>query len=78
MIVNFNSLYILHAEFHFDGNCRGFTSPMDERKKITKELKRKIGGGGTLIDGIVELQGSHTEVVIKHLKSKGFTQIKKQ
>lgn len=32
---------------------RGLTSPMDERKKLLKELKSKIGGGGTLVEGVV-------------------------
>jgi translation initiation factor 1 (eIF-1/SUI1) len=51
---------------------------MDERKKILKEIKKKIGGGGSLIQGIVELQGSHADVVLKTLKSKGYVQAAKQ
>lgn len=50
---------------------------MDERKKILKDMKKKIGGGGSLIDGIIELQGAHSDVVMKNLKSKGYSQTKK-
>lgn len=55
---------------------RGMTWPMDERKSLLKELKKKLGGGGTLIDGVLELQGSHSEKVLSFLKSKGFTKAK--
>ena len=32
---------------------RGMTSPMDDRKKLLKEMKRKLGGGGSMIEGVV-------------------------
>ena len=51
---------------------------MNERKGILKDLKKKIGGGGSLIEGVIELQGSHADVVLSNLKSKGFIQAKKQ
>lgn len=51
---------------------------MDERKNILKEFKMKIGGGGSLIEGIIELQGAHADVVIKDLKSKGYSQTVKR
>lgn len=57
---------------------RGFLCAMDERKSILKDLKKKIGGGGTLVEGIIELQGSHSDFVVQHLKSKGYTQTVKR
>ena len=55
---------------------RGMTSPMDERKTLLKELKKKLGGGGSLVEGVLELQGSHNEKVLSFLKSKGFSKAK--
>jgi len=57
---------------------RGFLCPMDERKKVLKDIKQKIGGGGALIDGIIEVQGAHSDVVIKMLTAKGYTKTKKR
>jgi translation initiation factor 1 (eIF-1/SUI1) len=34
---------------------RGLTSPMDDRKKLLKEMKSKLGGGGSIIEGVVSL-----------------------
>lgn len=57
---------------------RGFTCAMDERKTIAKELKKKIGGGGSLIEGVIELQGFHSDTVIAILKAKGYSQTAKR
>ena len=32
---------------------RGLTSPMEDRKKLLKEIKKKLGGGGSMIEGVV-------------------------
>jgi translation initiation factor 1 (eIF-1/SUI1) len=56
---------------------RGMTSPMDERKKLLKEMKRAIGVGGTLVDGVLEIQGPHSDKVLSTLKNKGYVQAKK-
>lgn len=55
----------------------GMTSPMDERKKLLKEMKRAIGVGGTLVDGVLEIQGPHSDKVLATLKNKGYVQAKK-
>lgn len=34
---------------------QGLTSTMDDRKKLLKELKSKLGGGGAMIEGVVSL-----------------------
>jgi translation initiation factor 1 len=56
---------------------RGMTSPMEERKVLLKELKTKLGGGGSLVDGVLELQGGHTEKVLQALQAKGYLKAKK-
>ena len=48
------------------------TSPMDDRKKLLKEMKRAIGVGGTLVDGVLEIQGPHSDKVLATLKNKGY------
>jgi len=37
---------------------------------LVKEMKQRIGGGGSLKDGVVILQGDHCDTVIKLLKEK--------
>lgn len=49
---------------------------MDERKKILKEMKGKLGGGGTLVEGVLELQGSHADKILVLMKKKGFLKAK--
>jgi translation initiation factor 1 (eIF-1/SUI1) len=56
---------------------RGMTSPMEDRKVLLKEMKSKLGGGGSMIDGVLELQGSHAAQVLKMLQDKGYNKAKK-
>eukprot|EP00537_Pseudo-nitzschia_pungens_P010549 CAMPEP_0172387552 /NCGR_PEP_ID=MMETSP1061-20121228/4851_1 /TAXON_ID=37318 /ORGANISM="Pseudo-nitzschia pungens, Strain cf. pungens" /LENGTH=312 /DNA_ID=CAMNT_0013117225 /DNA_START=88 /DNA_END=1026 /DNA_ORIENTATION=+ len=44
----------------------------DERKRLLKKLKARVGGGGTLVEGVLELQGSHAETVLSVLVSEGY------
>lgn len=48
--------------------------PLDETalKKLGKELKKKCGTGGTVKNGVIEIQGDHREVLQKTLVTKGF------
>ena len=50
--------------------------PMKDRKVLLKEMKAKLGGGGTVVDGVLELQGSHADKILDILKSKGYSQAK--
>ena len=34
----------------------------DELKKLAKELKKRCGSGGTVKDGVIEIQGDHYRV----------------
>lgn len=42
-------------------------------KKLAKELKQKCGTGGTIKDGVIEIQGDHRQSLVECLKNKGFT-----
>lgn len=44
-----------------------------ELKKLAKELKQKCGTGGTIKDGVIEIQGDHRQTLVECLKKKGFT-----
>ena len=43
-------------------------------KSVSKELKTKLGTGGTIKDGQIILQGDHREAVKKLLVARGFKQ----
>lgn len=44
----------------------------DELKELLSDLKRRVGAGGTLKDGNIEIQGDFADAVIKELAKKGF------
>ena len=44
----------------------------DELKKLAKELKKRCGSGGTVKDGVIEIQGDHREVLVDVLVRLGF------
>ncbi len=43
-----------------------------ELKRLARELKAKCGSGGTVKDGIIEIQGDHRQKLIDELKAKGW------
>ena len=49
--------------------------PADETalKVLAGELKRRCGTGGTLKDGIIEIQGDHCDLLVAELSRRGFT-----
>jgi len=52
--------------------------PLDEAGLVAlgKELKTACGSGGTVKDGVIEVQGDHRERVIELLKKKGTWTVK--
>lgn len=44
----------------------------DDLKQLAKEFKQKCGTGGTLKDGVIEIQGDHRDQLIELLKVKGW------
>jgi translation initiation factor 1 len=57
---------------------RGMKAPsVEEKKEILKTLKTKLGVGGTLVEGVLELQGDHTTKVVEILKAMEYTKARK-
>lgn len=44
-----------------------------ELKAYAKQLKAKCGTGGTVKDGVVEIQGDQRDILVPLLKEKGWT-----
>ena len=51
----------------------GVPLPDDALRDLASELKRRCGTGGTLKDGVIEIQGDHRETVVAELSRRGFT-----
>ena len=43
-----------------------------EMKALAGKLKKRCGVGGSVKDGVIELQGDHREVVIEVLRAEGY------
>lgn len=48
--------------------------PLNENdlKKLSKQFKKLCGSGGTIKNGVVEIQGDHREVLVKALLKLGY------
>ncbi len=48
--------------------------PLDDAglKDLAGRLKKRCGVGGSVKDGVIELQGDHREVVLEVLKAEGY------
>lgn len=48
--------------------------PVDAKglQKLAKQLKRKCGAGGTVKDGIIEIQGEHRDLLLQELLALGY------
>src|SRR5688572_13171935 len=45
-------------------------SPLIE--KLAKELKQRCGAGGSVKDGVIEIQGDHVDSLLEELKRRGY------
>ena len=51
----------------------GVPLPANALRDLAAELKRRCGSGGSLKDGVIEIQGDHADSLISDLESRGFT-----
>jgi translation initiation factor 1 len=49
--------------------------PLDDAgiKALAKRLKQQCGTGGTVKDGVIEIQGDHRDLLVEELKKLGWT-----
>ena len=52
---------------------RGLALDTDQLGAIGKRLRAACGAGGTVKDGVLEVQGDHAERVVELLKAEGWT-----
>lgn len=52
---------------------QGLCLTADELKTLTAALKKRCGCGGSLKDGVIEIQGDQVELLLGELRQRGFT-----
>ncbi len=50
----------------------GLPGTDEDLKALASELKRRCSTGGTVKDGVIEIQGDQRDTLVEALKSKGF------
>jgi translation initiation factor 1 len=43
-----------------------------EMQALATHLKKRCGSGGTLKDGVIEIQGDHRDLVVEELQKRGW------
>jgi translation initiation factor 1 len=44
----------------------------DALAALAKDLKKKCGSGGSVRDGVIEIQGEHRDRLVAELRARGF------
>lgn len=50
----------------------GIPLPASELATLAKQLKQKCGAGGTVRDGVIEIQGDHRDLLVVELEKLGW------
>ncbi len=50
----------------------GLSLPAAAVEDLAKSLKQKCGAGGTIKDGVIEIQGDHRDAIVAELIKQGF------
>lgn len=51
----------------------GVPLPEAELKDFAKHLKNRCGAGGTVKEGVVEIQGDHRDLLLAEIREQGYT-----
>ena len=51
----------------------GLPLPSDGLRDLSAELKRLCGSGGSVKQGVIEIQGDHRDTVVAALETRGYT-----
>ncbi len=51
----------------------GLALAPDELEVLGRQLKQRCGAGGTVKDGVIELQGEHRDALVEELQARGYT-----
>jgi len=51
---------------------RGLPLAADELKKLAQIFKKKCGTGGTVKNGVIEIQGDHRQLLVSELEKQGY------
>ena len=49
----------------------GLALPPDELEALARALKQRCGCGGTVRDGVIEIQGEHRDTIVEELAKRG-------
>ena len=56
---------------------KGVPLPGPQLEELCSTLKKKCGTGGTVKDGVIEIQGDHRDRLVDELKKLGYADVKK-
>jgi translation initiation factor 1 len=51
----------------------GIPLPDDDLRSLAGELKRRCGSGGSVKEGVIEIQGDHRNTLVPELEGRGYT-----